>query len=137
MKRHPETVYFGHRWFEQQVYSGCFVYVGGAPLRFERAQNLSGFIVRPEWGYSGAGPSVLALALLLDATGDVQRSLAAYRWFRWAVVTCWTGDKWSITAAEIGAWLDQFDRECHAEQLRADDAHVRPSPHFAVVNGGA
>lgn len=59
-----------------------------------------------EWGYGGSGPAQLALALLLDATGDKEIALAHYQDFKWDVVAGW-GEEWSITSEEILEWVKQ------------------------------
>lgn len=68
-----------------------------------------------EWGYGGSGPAQLALALVLDATGDAEVAERSYQWFKWAAVAMW-GDRWQLTAGEILTWLDQWRREDAAEQ---------------------
>ncbi len=57
-----------------------------------------------QWGYGGSGPAQLALALLLDASGDSDRALAGHQAFKRAFVAGW-GEKWEITTEEILAWL--------------------------------
>ena len=64
------------------------------------------------WGYGGAGPSQLALALLLDVTGDPAVSLPHHQQFKWQFVSNW-GNTWSITSNEIRAWL-QREAKVHA-----------------------
>ncbi len=61
-----------------------------------RAQNAIGFA----WGYSGSGPTQLALALLMDALSDRELALRHYLDFKRTHVAGW-GDRWSITADEI------------------------------------
>jgi hypothetical protein len=56
------------------------------------------------FGFGGSGPSQLALAILLDFTGDAVIAEKYYRKFLWAYVATW-GDKWQITGEEIKAWL--------------------------------
>ena len=60
-----------------------------------------------EWGYSGSGPAQLALAILMDATGN-HGNLATthYQPFRAAHVSRWD-DCWAITQDAIIAWLEQ------------------------------
>lgn len=58
------------------------------------------------WGYGGSGPAQLALALLLDVTGDRNIALAHYQQFKWAIVAK-LGVEWVITTEEILAWLDK------------------------------
>jgi len=59
-----------------------------------------------EWGYSGSGPSQLALALLLDATGDKELALTYYQEFKQHFVADWRKDYWAIEASAIRTWLN-------------------------------
>ncbi|MFC6890306.1 DUF6166 domain-containing protein [Halorubrum trueperi] len=63
-----------------------------------------------EWGYGGSGPAQLALALLLDYTGDEAFALDHYQEFKTEVVSqldCTGSDEyWRLTASEIDAALD-------------------------------
>jgi hypothetical protein len=56
------------------------------------------------WGYGGSGPAQLALALLMDATGDCTLALRHYQDFKFQFVAGW-GDSWSITSEEIKSFL--------------------------------
>lgn len=56
------------------------------------------------WGYSGSGPAQLALALLLDVTGDERLSCLNYQVFKLTFVAGWA-EEWSITSEQISAWL--------------------------------
>jgi hypothetical protein len=118
--RPPETVYRGERLYDGQLIAGVRVTVNGRVLSPHRSQKLrnhspTGF----EWGYRGTGPAQLALALVLDATGHPLQSLAAYQWFKVAVVSNFDHDTWEITAGEIHKWVEQFQRECRAESAGA------------------
>lgn len=130
-----ETVYRGERLFGPLgEFEGTSVTVDGRPLGLRaslRVRRLSpcGF----EWGYSGAGAAQLALALLLDVTGDPLAAVRAMHWFKWAVCHSW-GRRWTITAGEIRRWLDQHARECPIRL--ADGSEREPSP-AVVVEGGA
>lgn len=57
-----------------------------------------------EWGYGGSGPTDLALAILTDVMGEEPRR-DVYNQFKWDFVARW-GDVWSITEAEVLAWLE-------------------------------
>ena len=83
---------------------GCEVTVDGIAL------TLRGDLVRRigedaqeglEWGYDGAGPTHLALALLADHFGDDGRALAEYRAFRSGVVAALSEDSWTLTSRDI------------------------------------
>lgn len=58
-----------------------------------------------EWGYPGSGPAQLALALLLDFTGDRHWAAEYHQPFKFAYVVGWDGPAWQISGAEIVAWL--------------------------------
>ena len=53
-----------------------------------------------DWGYGGSGPAQLALALLVDALGDVELAQSHYQDFKFEVVAGW-GSSWSITAQQV------------------------------------
>jgi len=57
-----------------------------------------------QWGYSGSGPAQLALALLLNVTGDPETSQEFYQAFKESVVASW-GDTWSVTSEWIEYWI--------------------------------
>lgn len=58
-----------------------------------------------EWGYYGSGPAQLALALLCDATGDDELAQRLYQTFKAEVVALLKGDRWSMTKANILAFV--------------------------------
>lgn len=64
-----------------------------------------------EWGYGGAGPLLLSLMLLLDATGDPDLSLSWYHGFMWVRVRGWCSTGWEITDYEIRDWCAQAESE--------------------------
>ncbi len=57
------------------------------------------------WGYGGSGPAQLALAILLDVTGDEGLAARNYQYFKWKYVAGW-GDTWEITAEQVLGWLN-------------------------------
>lgn len=59
-----------------------------------------------QWGYAGSGPAQLALALLLDATGDRHFSSRRHQAFKFDYVANW-GDEWSMTREEILLWCEK------------------------------
>jgi hypothetical protein len=143
LKAHPDTVYRGER---VQTPAGGFrrgsrwvrVFASDMPLSLPSELSVgSGF----EWGYSGAGPAQLALALVLHATGDRELALRTYRWFMLLKVYCW-GSTWRITAEEVVRLVEEFDRDEEGEdegepeadaptvlgpdRVRTDQAHAPP-----------
>lgn len=60
-----------------------------------------------EWGYGGSGPNQLALALLLDVTGEEEFSLASHADFCRDVVSQLPEREWTLTAKAIEAWVDE------------------------------
>ena len=57
------------------------------------------------WGYGGSGPAQLALALLLDVSGNAGRALDAYQLFKVEVVAVLPAHGWLLDAGELRAWL--------------------------------
>lgn len=117
MKRHSSTLYTGRRLIgDRGEILGVSVYAGDAlldprPSWAIRNHSPTGF----EWGYSGSGPAQLALAIVLDATGDRDLAERSYQWFKSAVVAGWGGDIFAITAGEVFDWLRRFEVEAGAE----------------------
>lgn len=58
-----------------------------------------------EWGFQGSGPAQLALALLLDHTGDREAAQTHHQRFKTDVVARWRGKEWALEPREIDAWL--------------------------------
>lgn len=63
-----------------------------------------------QWGYRGSGPAQLALALLLDVTGNEEESKLYYQDFKDDFVSGW-GDVWEISDNEIKNWLERIKIE--------------------------
>ncbi len=69
------------------------------------------------WGYDGAGPADLARSLLIHALGDAARCdgcndgwavpAATYQQFKTDVVAQLPESRWTLSRAEVLAWLDQ------------------------------
>ncbi len=85
---------------------GCNVTVDGQPLdpRMDLGQSSDGGF---EWGYEGAGPRRLALALLADHCGDAQQAFDNYPVFTETVIAEFKGDEWSMTSEQVQAAIDQ------------------------------
>ncbi|GAA0262496.1 MULTISPECIES: DUF6166 domain-containing protein [Halobacterium] len=68
-----------------------------------------------EWGYGGSGPAQLALALLLDYTGDEAFALDHYQEFKTEVVSqldcAGSAGRWRLTGPEIDAVLHETPGE--------------------------
>lgn len=62
-----------------------------------RRHSPSGF----EWGYEGSGPAQLALAILVELTGDPEFALDWYQDFKRAFVAGLRGDRWEATAVRL------------------------------------
>lgn len=74
-----------------------------------RSHSPTGFA----WGYGGSGPAQLALALLLDRTGDPGRAARHYQAFKRDMVARWPWDApgslavaWLLPVAAVDAWLE-------------------------------
>lgn len=58
-----------------------------------------------EFGYSGSGPSQLALAILLAELNDAELARKLYQDFKSAYIAPECGDSFSISAARIQEWV--------------------------------
>lgn len=67
------------------------------------------------WGYGGSGPAQLALALLLDATGDKEKSLQYHQRFKERFVATWRA-VWRINSCHIIDWLEREERYADMEE---------------------
>lgn len=65
------------------------------------------------WGYGGSGPAQLALALLLDATGDKKTAEKHYQRFK-ADYISGLQDEWTIRRSTILEWL-QYEKDYRSE----------------------
>ncbi len=75
-----------------------------APSPALRRHSPTGFA----WGYGGSGPAQLALALLLDRTGDPRLSKALYQRLKAAMVAAWPwepGARWLLPVAVLDRWI--------------------------------
>jgi hypothetical protein len=72
------------------------------PRRSQKVWNHSpdGF----QWGYGGSGPAQLALAILLDVTGDEALSVRLHQDFKRDKIAQ-LDDSFVLTEAEIQTWL--------------------------------
>lgn len=74
-----------------------------------------------EWGYGGSGPAQLALAILLDFTRDRRASETLHQSFKDAYVSGWETRGFTLSGAEIMAWLIQQNTAALAGDNRAAD----------------
>ena len=56
------------------------------------------------WGYAGSGPSQLALAILLEVTGDKETASSLYQQFKFEVVSKWPQEDIE-REVDINSWL--------------------------------
>lgn len=60
------------------------------------------------WGYGGSGPAQLAIAILLEETGDKEFVLDHFMEFKREVVAglpCDPGDEWALTSEQVQEWI--------------------------------
>jgi hypothetical protein len=88
---------------------GVVVTADGRPLDPEpsmrvRRYTRGGF----DWGFAGGGPAQLALAILLDVTGDPAAAERNRADFQRQFVVGW-GERWEVTARQVRDWLAMSD----------------------------
>ena len=92
----------------QRTIDGLVVTVDGKPLseHYDVHRYTSwGF----EWTYAGESPRQLALAILVDYTGDKDKAMRLSKSFMADVVANMDND-WTLTGAEIDEALAQLER---------------------------
>jgi hypothetical protein len=105
MKTKAITIYQGIP--ERTGQGGFLVLKNGhtlSPVPSQRLYNHSpdGF----SWGYGGSGPAQLALALLLDVSGNSNKALMHYQRFKREKIASLDMDQpWKMTDSEIEDWL--------------------------------
>ena len=74
------------------------------------------------WGYGGSGPAQLALAILMDATGETTLALRHYQNFKFSFVADWE-DSWHITQREIQSYViaQESLAGCHEDRSSCRD----------------
>jgi hypothetical protein len=111
--RQPDDTYVGFR-----INGEAFVQVrpaDGEPLPLWERYDLALLSERGfEWGYSGAGPAQLALALIADATGDGALAKALHRPFMSHWVMGQPHDGWKLPVSEVRAWAETLQQVEHA-----------------------
>ena len=89
----------------------------------------------------GSGPSQLALAILLDVTGDEALALKWHQMFKSDHVDQMTGDRWTMTEAEVLGWLRikdaqaQTKREQYSHEPQFPKDLVPPTPGTSLIQG--
>lgn len=83
-----------------------------------------------EWGYLGAGPAQLALAILYDATADVVTATTYYQQFKADRIASITGDAWSILLVRVLGWL--ADRGSVRAQTLLQRHSAGPQPDYGA-----
>lgn len=94
--------------------SGTRVFVKQADAKFENTIELdpapslaivnhspTGF----EWGYGGSGPAQLALAILLDVTGDRELAEKLHQDFKWKFIANLPAEKWQLREDDVRQWV--------------------------------
>jgi hypothetical protein len=63
-----------------------------------------------EWGYGGSGPAQLALAILLDFTGDEALAQTFYQRFKFDRIATAPKAGFKVTGLQIRTWLEAAAR---------------------------
>lgn len=89
------------------IWNKRMVYIDGVPLDLERSLKVrnhspDGFC----WGYSGSGPSQLALALLLHFGATDEESLSWYQSFKQDVIAKLPQDDFTMNESRVKDWLE-------------------------------
>lgn len=64
-----------------------------------------------QWGYSGSGPSQLALALLIDAGLAADLAILYHQDFKWSRIATIDTDDWEISRQDVLDWIIQTARQ--------------------------
>ena len=83
--------------------NGCVVTVtdGATSYPLPLRQDLHDYSPDAEWGYGGAGPSQLALAIVADITGDDPYALKVHQEFKAYIVAKIKTETWSYNSVEL------------------------------------
>ena len=89
------------------------IWEGGQPtlLPIQTSQRLFHHSSGYAWGYEGSGPAQLALAILLDFTGDEELAVKSHQAFKREIIARIPQDEpsWEITAEQIELFLQASD----------------------------
>lgn len=108
-----KTIYEGVCQGVRGVYltAGESVFVDGQ--RLPLAPSLKVFKHSPDgfnWGYSGSGPAQLALAILLDYFGNVEKAVQLYQSFKNRVIAGLPqGQGWTLTGERIEQVCEEIE----------------------------
>ena len=104
----PKTAHVALLYHGMRLSNGAVsVTAGGRELDPAPSRRIRAYAPFTMFGWGAAdGGSQLALALLLDATGDAELALAHHERFRLQHVAQWDEEVWTISRAEIVEWLD-------------------------------
>ncbi len=87
-----------------------FVWEDGHPtlLPIQNSQRLFNHSSGYAWGYEGSGPAQLALAILLDFTGDEELAVKSHQAFKREVIARIPQDtsSWEVTGQQIESFLE-------------------------------
>jgi len=92
---------------ERTAQGGLLVLKNGQPLSPKPSQKIRNYSPNGfNWGYGGSGPAQLALALLLDVTGDRTLAFNYHQQFKWEkIATLELNRPWKMTKLQIESWL--------------------------------
>lgn len=84
----------------RRIGDGKITFLDPAPSQTLWNHSPDGF----QWGYGGSGPAQLALAILLDATGDSEKAVQWHQSFKTQFVSRWE-DEWTMTRSKVLEWV--------------------------------
>lgn len=104
----PEKSYVGRRNRADQ----CQVQVvqGTGTRVLPRARNVRNHSQEFEWGYGGSGPAQLALAILVDCLGDVERAQALYHKFKFKVIAGLPKQGWELSESTVKKTIEILEK---------------------------
>jgi hypothetical protein len=105
----PEKSYVGRRNRADQ----CTVKVvqGQTTRNLPMARKIRNHSQGFEWGYAGSGPAQLALAILVDCLGDVERAQALYEKFKFRVIGGLPKQGWELTESVVKKTVEILEEE--------------------------
>jgi hypothetical protein len=64
-----------------------------------------------EWSYAGSGPAQLALAILVDCLGDVERAKTLHQKFKCKVIAGLPQQGWELPESIVKSTIETIERE--------------------------